>query len=159
MRVAENLDWKGLMVYHQNIRGTNSCGTEFIMTFDKQNLRIAISSLSFNLDKTNYVHFTAKSNTNIDININFEDIQINIIYNIKFLELTTDNTQPWKKQIEKLASKLSCVGYSIRSLKSIMYQKKFKNNFIFYLHSVMLCRIIFWGKLPHSKSIFKYKKE
>jgi hypothetical protein len=44
-----------------------------------------------------YVHFTAKSNTNIDININFKDTEINDIYNIKFLGLTIDNTLSWKK--------------------------------------------------------------
>jgi len=53
--------------------------TEFIATFDKINLLFAINSLSLNLSKTNYAHFTAKSNTKIDININFEDIQIKSI--------------------------------------------------------------------------------
>jgi len=71
--------------------------TEFIVTFDKINLWFTINSLSLNLYKTNYVHFTAKSNTNIDINIKFKDIQINNIYNIKFPGLTTDNTASWKK--------------------------------------------------------------
>jgi len=33
---------------------------EFIVTFDEINLRCAINSLSVNLNKTNYVHFTAK---------------------------------------------------------------------------------------------------
>jgi len=76
----------------------------FIVTFDKMNLWFTINSLSLNLYKTNYVHFTAKSNTKIDINIKFKDIHINNIYNIKFLGLTIDNTLSWKKQIEQLAS-------------------------------------------------------
>jgi len=53
--------------------------TEFIITFVKINLTIC-SLLSLNLNKTNYMHFTAKSNTKIDRNINFEDVQINNIY-------------------------------------------------------------------------------
>jgi hypothetical protein len=32
------------------------------------------NTLSLNLNKTNYVHFSAKSNTNINININYGDI-------------------------------------------------------------------------------------
>jgi len=76
------------------------------MTFDKINLRLAINSLSLNLNKTNYVHFTAKSNTKIDVNIKFEEIEINNIYNIQFLGLTIDNTLSRKKQIKQLASKL-----------------------------------------------------
>ena len=64
---------------------------EFIVTFDRINLWCAISSWSLNLNKTNYVHFTAKTNTKIDINTNFEYIQMNNIYNIKFFGLTVDN--------------------------------------------------------------------
>jgi hypothetical protein len=74
---------------------------EFIVPFDKINLHFAINSLSLNLNKSSYVHFTAKSNTKLDINIYFEYIQLNNIYNIKFLELTIDNTLSWKKQIEQ----------------------------------------------------------
>jgi len=81
------------------------------MTFDKINLWFAINSLSLNLNKTNYVHFAAKSNTKIDVNIKFEEIQINNIYNIKFLQLTIDNTLSRKKQIAQLAPKLSSVLY------------------------------------------------
>jgi hypothetical protein len=59
--------------------------TEFVVTFDKIHLWFAISSLSLNLNKTNYMHFIAKTNTEININLDFNDIQINNIYNIKFL--------------------------------------------------------------------------
>ena len=79
---------------------SNSNSTDyvtFIVTFDKMNLWFTINSLSLNLFKTNYVHFTAKSNTKIDINIKFKDIQINNTYNIKYLGLTIDNTLSWKK--------------------------------------------------------------
>jgi len=71
--------------------------TEFIVTFDKMNLWFTINSLSLNLYKINYLHFTAKSNAEIDINIHFKDTEINNIYNIKFLGLTIDNTLSWKK--------------------------------------------------------------
>jgi hypothetical protein len=60
--------------------------TEFIVTFDKINVCFTINSLTLN--KTNYVHFTAKTNTKIHINLNFENIQINNINNKKFLGLT-----------------------------------------------------------------------
>jgi len=121
-----------------SISDSTDYATEFIVTFDKINLRFAINSLSLNFNKINYVHFTAKTNTEIDININFEDIQINNIYNIKFLGLTIDNILSWKKQIEQLASKLSSVGYSIRSLKSVMFQKS--------LRIIFSYGIIFWGQ-------------
>jgi len=71
--------------------------TEFTVTYGNINLWFTISSLSLNLNKTNYVHFTGKPITKIDININIEDIQINNMYNIKFLGSTIDNTLLWKK--------------------------------------------------------------
>ena len=37
--------------------------TEFIVTFDKTKVWCAVSSLSLNLNKTNYVHFTADVNS------------------------------------------------------------------------------------------------
>ena len=104
--------------------------TEFVMTFDKINLWLAINSLSLNLNKTNFVHFAAKSNTKLYINVYFEYIQLNNIYNITFFGLIIDSTLSWKKQIEQLASNLSSAGYSIRSLKSIMSQKSLR--IIFY---------------------------
>jgi hypothetical protein len=39
---------------------TTDYATEFIVTFFKINLRFAISSLSLNLNNTNYAHVTAK---------------------------------------------------------------------------------------------------
>jgi len=51
---------------------------EFIVTFHKMNLWFAINSLSLNLYKINYVHFTAKPNKKIDINMNIKDTEINI---------------------------------------------------------------------------------
>jgi len=44
---------------------------EFIVTFDTIHLPCAMNSVSLNLNKTNYVHFTTKTNTKIDISINF----------------------------------------------------------------------------------------
>jgi hypothetical protein len=52
--------------------------TEFLVIFVKINLTICNPLL--NLNKTNYVHFTAKSNTKIYRNIHFEDVQINNVY-------------------------------------------------------------------------------
>jgi hypothetical protein len=128
------------------------------MTFDKINLRFAINSLSLNLSKTNYVHFTAKSNTKIDVNIKFEEMQINNIYNINFLGLTIDNTLSWKKQIEQLASQLSSAGYTNRSLRS-MSQKSLRIIYFSYRHSTMSNGIILGAICPIATILLRYKNE
>jgi len=78
------------------------------------------------------MRFTAKWNTKIDISIRFEDIQINNIYNVKYLASPIDNTLSWKKQIEQLTPRLSSVGYCFISFKSVMSQKV-KEQFIFLM--------------------------
>ena len=128
---------------------------EFIVPFDKTNIHFAINSLSLNLNEASYVHFTAKWNTKIDISINFEDIQINQIYNTEYLGLPIDNTLSWKKEIEQLTPRLSSVGYSFRSLKSIMSQKSLRAIYFSYVHSTMSHGIIFWGNFSYTSSIFK----
>jgi len=94
--IINNISKSTLFADDTSIKFSNSDSTdhakEFIMTFDKINLWFAINSLSLNLNKTNFVHFTAKSNTKLDINVYFEYIQLNNIYNIKFLGLIIDNT-------------------------------------------------------------------
>jgi len=83
------------------------------------------------------VHFTAKSNTKINIKINFEDTQINNICNVIFLGLNIDNTLLWKEKIEHLASKLSSADYSISSLESTMSQKCLRKIYFSYVHSTI----------------------
>lgn len=78
---------------------------------------ILVSSLNWFIIIQYRVALTAKSNTKIDMKVNFGNIWINSINNIKFLGLTIDNSLSWNKQIEQLASKLSSAGYSIRSPK------------------------------------------
>ena len=68
------------------------------------------------------------------------------------------NTLSRKKQIEQLASKLSSVGYSIRSLTSVMSEKSLRTIYYSYVHSTMLYGIIFWGNLSYRNSIFNIQK-
>jgi hypothetical protein len=56
------------------------------MILDKINKWFMVNSLSLNFNKTNYMHFSSKSN----INVNYGDVQINNTCNIKFLGLIID---------------------------------------------------------------------
>jgi hypothetical protein len=114
-----------------SISDSTDYAKEFTATFDKIHVWFTINSLSLNLNKTNYVHFTAKTNTEIDININFKNIQINNTYNIKFLGWTIYNTLSWNKEIEKLVSELSSAGYSISDPLYKLCLKRSKNLFFF----------------------------
>ena len=59
-------------------------------------------------------------------------------------------------------SKLSTAGYAVRAVKSFRSQESLRMIYFSYVHSVMMCGIIFfWGggrKLSYSSNIFKIQK-
>jgi hypothetical protein len=59
---------------------------------DLINVWFSINSLTLNLNKTNCVQILPKPNTPTNININYEDIQINNTCSIKYLGLIIDST-------------------------------------------------------------------
>jgi len=123
--------------------------TEFVVPFDKINLRFAIHYhwiLIKLYSKMKYRNWYKHK---------FWRFHVNNIYNIKYLGLPIDNTLSWKKQIEQLTPRLSSVGYSVRSFKSVMSQKSLRTIYFSYVHPTMSYGIIFWGNFSYSSSIFK----
>jgi hypothetical protein len=80
----------------------------------------SISSLALNLNKTNCVQCLAKPNTSTNININYDDTQINSTCSLKYLGLIIDSTLSRKDHIKHTAMKLSSTCYAIRILTSVM---------------------------------------
>ena len=57
------------------------------------------NKLFFNFDKTYFIQFTNKSICTSDIQIRYEDEQINIVNETKFLGLFINNNLSWKTHI------------------------------------------------------------
>jgi hypothetical protein len=129
---------------------------------DKIHKWFVINSLSLNLNKTNYVHYSSKSITKFNTNVNYKDVQINNTLNTinytKFLRLITDNTLSWKDQINQLVTKLSATSYSIRILSAVMTLGYLRMISFAYVYSIMSYGI-FWGNSICSNSIFKIQKK
>ena len=70
-----------------------------------------------NFDKTYFIQFTNKSECTSDIQIKYEDKQINIANETKFLGLFINNNLSWKTHTEFIKSKLSSAYYATRSVK------------------------------------------
>jgi hypothetical protein len=103
------------------------------------------------------VHFSSKSITKFNTNVNYKDVQINNTHYTKFLGLIIDNTLSWKDQINQLVTKLtmSAVSYSIRILSPVMTQECLRMIYFAYVHSIMSYGIIFCGNSTCINSIFK----
>jgi hypothetical protein len=115
---------------------------ELKMTLDKINKCFMVNSLSLNFNKINYMHFSSNLNIKSNVNVNYEDVQINSTCNIKFLGLITDTTLSWKDHINYLVTKLSAASYSIQTLSVVMTQESLKMIYFAYVHSVMSYGII-----------------
>jgi hypothetical protein len=98
-----------------------------------------VNSLSVYFNKTNYMHFSSKS----DINVNYGDVQMNNTCNIKFLGLVIDSTLSWRDHINHLVTKLSAASYSVQILSVVMTQESLEMIYFAYVHSVISYGIIF----------------
>ena len=102
-----------LLTSPNNIQMQSDLNTVFeqLIKLFKSNLLLLKS------DKTHFIQFNNKSNYTSEIQINFEDKQISIANETKFLGLFINNNLPWNTHIECIKSKLSSACYVTRSVK------------------------------------------
>ena len=84
-----------------------------------------------------------KSRGTSEIQINYENKQISIANERKFLELSINNNLSWKTHIECIKSKLSSACYAMRSVKPYVTKSTLKKIYYSYIHSVMTCGLLF----------------
>ena len=90
--------------------------------------------------------------------IKYEDKQISIVNETKFLGLFINNNLSWKTHIESIRSKLSSACYAMRSVKPDVTINTLKMIYFAYFHSVMTYSLLFWGNSPDSIKIFRLQK-
>ena len=114
--------------------------------------------LSLNCDKTHFLQFFTKKQTELQIQITTPNSVISNINSTKFVGLIVDSTLSWKDHISELASKLNKACYAIRAIKPLMSLEVLKTVYYSYVHSALSYGIIFWGNSHFSDSIFKIQK-
>ena len=92
---------------------------------------------------------------NLKIGIN-NNLTTNSSYT-NFLGVTMDNTLSWNNHIDLLMKKLSTACYIIRNAKTYVCLV-IKNDLSCFL-SAMSYRVIFWGNLSHSSTIFSMQRK
>jgi len=94
---------------------------------------------------------------NLKIGIN-NNLITNSFYT-EFLGVTMDNTLSWNNHIDLLMKRLSTACYMIRNAKTYMSASSLKIIYHPFSHSAMSYRIIFWGNLSHSSTIFSMQNK
>jgi hypothetical protein len=116
------------------------------------------NSLTLNLDKTHFMHFSTKNSDTMDIPIIYRNNQIAKTDHIKFLGLMVDNTLSWKGHIDWLMSKLGSASYAIRAIKPYISLESTRSVYFSYFHSLMTYGLIFWGNSSLCIHIFRLQK-
>jgi hypothetical protein len=127
-------------------------------SLEQLNNWFTMNLLSLNLDKTNFVLFKTKNSTNIELSINYGNVNVISRTDITFLGLTLDNFLNWKVHIDNLFSKLSTSTFMIRILKQTLSQDILLMTYFAYFHSIMSYGIMFWGNSSYANKIFKLQK-
>ena len=110
--------------------------------------------LFLNFDKTYFIQFTNKRTCTSDIQITYEDKQISIVNETKFLVLFINNNLSWNRHIESIKSKLSPSCYAVGSVKRFLTINTLKMMYYYY-HSVMTYGLLFSGNSPENIKIFR----
>lgn len=101
--------------------------------------------LTLNLDKTYFMQFSTKNINAMNTPIIYNNNQITISTDIKFLGLIIDSTLSWKGHIDRLMSKLGSASYAVRAIKPYTSYGMMRMVYSSYFHSIMTYGLIFWG--------------
>jgi len=115
--------------------------------------------LFLNFDKTHFIQFNNASKCTSVTEIKYEDEQISIANETKFLGLYINNNLSRKTHIESIRNKLSSACYVIRLVKPYVKANTLKVIYYYYFHSIMMCGLIFWGNSSDSIKIFRLQKK
>jgi hypothetical protein len=102
----------------------------------KTNKWVKCNSLSLNIDKTYFLQFHTKTNQKYDFQTSYENRQITIAQNIKFLGILIDSNLSWKQHIN-IIPKLNKACFAVRSVKPCMPLEVMRLIYFSYFHSVL----------------------
>jgi len=94
-------------------------------------VQIKFVSFFLNFDRTYFIQFTNKNICTSDIQVKYEDKQINIVNETKFLGLFINSNLSWKTYIESIRSKLSSAWYAMRSVKPYVTINTLEDDLLF----------------------------
>ena len=118
----------------------------------------SINGLTLNMEKTNFIKFSANHSKNQGQQNVFINNSIEEVNNTTFLGLELDNNINWKNHVGKILPKLSRACYVIRTMYPISSLKTLRMIYFAYFHSILEYGIIFWGNSTESKKIFLVQK-
>lgn len=116
------------------------------------------NNLIINLKKTNVMHFKQRTKRIDNLNIQFNNININEADTIKFLGILIDSKLNWKPQIEALSKKLSSAAYALKQLAAVLNTDALITAYYGLAESTIRYGVIFWGNSTDNEIAFRAQK-
>jgi hypothetical protein len=110
-------DGTSIIITEQNLQklkeDLNTCCSQLSEWFQ-------LNSLSLNISKSYFIHFSSKNLNVKDINITHENNFVTKVKDINFLGININNTLSWETHTEKIVPKLSSARFAMRTMKPYM---------------------------------------
>lgn len=122
----------------------------------------SVNNMLLNVDKTNVIEFALGSRsdkiTPECIQEVFNDFNISLSNNVKFLGVRLDTKLTWATHIDEVAKKLCSATYAIKKIKELGGEKAARDVYFAYFHSIMTYGILFWGTAADANRVFILQK-
>lgn len=104
------------------------------------------------------MQFQTKNSQQIQLQIHFNDNNIQEIKSIKFLGLTIDNMCSWKQHVQTVCSRLNSFVYPLRQIAQTVSKKAAITAYYGYANSLLRYGIVVWGRCPDVENTFRIQK-
>ena len=116
------------------------------------------NDLKINLGKTKIMNFRQRAKSDTNLNLHYDQTNINEIEVTKFLGLYIDNKVNWKAHINEVCKRLSRSSYALYRLKKSVNQPTLLTAYHGYVASILRYGIIFWGNSVEKERAFRAQK-
>lgn len=116
------------------------------------------NNLVINLAKTKVTHFSQRPRDLKNINVTYDNKNIDTVSDTKYLGITINNKLDWKPQVQQLCKALSTAAFALYKLAPVMDVDALLTAYHGIVASRLRYGIIFWGNATDRDLVFKAQK-
>lgn len=132
--------------------------TKIISLLDSTNTWLQDHNLEINFHKTKIITFHPYQKEPLDINVNYNNINIETVNTFSLLGITLDTYINWKSHVQKTCSKLSKFSYALRQIKNSTNFETALSMYYAFAQAWLNYGIILWGNSTDILSVFTLQK-
>lgn len=128
-------------------------------TIDKIVTWLNDNNLTVNINKTKYIQFGTNRQTKLELNIQYNGINIQEVTNTKFLGIIIDDNCDWKLHIGTLRDKINRYVFVLRRLRQTSNLQTSLAAYHGYIGSILKYGLLVWGNSTDLNLLFRAQKK